>query len=117
MKVVEFNTEAEAEVLEKAAWVQTVKNAVLAGETAYDGENEITNLDGWTDDAIAALRILGHLEGALRTDNGSTTGYANVYQVYGQNKWYITAPIDLLDLTGYSVIDLPDSWLPPDPDL
>jgi len=117
MKIVEFDTEAEAVALEKLAWIATVQQAVSEGETALDSVNtQTTSLVGYPVNEIAKMKICGHLGGQLITSNGATVAYSAITQAYDQDppKWWIPAPIGLVDLTGYSVLDeLPAEWIPP----
>ena len=117
-------TEEDAQTLETAAWVASVKKAVHNGGTAKNAEGGlITDLTGYTDEQIATFKIAGKLEGLIIV-NGDTIRFAVVNQAYEQEppKWYLFAykmqeleAAGYLSLVGYPISDLPDDWLPPSP--
>jgi len=121
LKIISFGAEAEARAFSDLVWIGVVKQQVGIGETTKKLDGTLINsVGGMSDAEIGTLKILGHLGGVLQTQNGSTTGYADPVQAYGQDpeKWYIPAPIELeeagyIDLSAYSVIDLPEDWEPP----
>ena len=116
MEIIAFDTEVECQFFCQLAWTGTVKKAVQEKEIAKDSDGKfLTELSGLTDGEIKDLSIVGHLDGSVYYDNGETIGYANPSKAYKVEKWYVPAPRnDVLDLSFYDIIDLPDSWKYPD---
>lgn len=114
MKIVAFDTEAEALAFLRLEWIAKVKLLVASGEIAEDASKKlITDVSKLSDDQIANLVILGYVEENLRIDNGYTIAYGSVRKAEAAEKWYTRKPEQgLVDLTGYTVIDLPPEWEP-----
>lgn len=114
MKIIAFDTEAEALAFQRLEWIAKVKLLVAAGETAENNAQQFfTDVSGLSDETIGDLKICGYVDESLKTDNGYTVAYAEIYKAENVSKWYTREPEQgLIDLTGYEIIDLPSAWIP-----
>lgn len=114
-RIVVFDSEGEANALERLAWVETVKRMVSEGVVAKNNlEILIYDVSGLSDSEISTLTLCGSIAGYLRSDNGTTIGYTTVQKAPDIDKWFIKEPEPgLVDLSGYEIIDMPGDWIHP----
>ena len=115
--VLVFTDEATALAARRQIWINVVKDQVAAGVLAKDGEGQFyDNLQGLSDDQIAALRLCGVKEGDFRRDNGTTISYGDATKAYDLQKWYMQKPpVEyLFNVMGYVEENFDPEWIPPE---
>ncbi len=117
MQILSFNTEIDAQIAVKKIWVETVRDALTESLPVWDGEQFVTDVSGYSEDQIAALTVCGKVEADVQVIDGLTYRYDLIEKSVISDNWFFQKCGDkyLSFISDYTIMELPASWVPPDP--
>ena len=115
--ILAFSSEEAAQVATKAGWVDIVKDTVLIGEKTVrdDAGNVYTDLSIYSDAFIATLEICAKKYGVTVFSEGLSKLLSEIIKAWKVEQWFFSKPADkyMGHMTGYTIMELPQDWIPP----
>ncbi len=117
MKIMSFDSESDANVGIKQAYINYVKDMFAQRKPIRNGTPPIATLSGLTPSQISRLKVCGYKDHVLAPTKGLTTSLVTVIKAYDHEEWYcpLIAEKYQKDVVKFTIIDRPADWVQPLP--